>query len=120
MGWHLNGRAALVLGTHTHIPTADARILPNTVEGGGGSLGEGGTAYITDIGMTGPYDSVLGRRVDRVLRHMTTNMPAPFDVAEGNPRVCGIVVDIHPGSRRATAIERLEVAADVTRPPFAA
>ena len=75
MGHYLDGRVSLVFGTHTHIPTADATVLP------------GGTAYITDLGMTGPYDSVLGRRKDRVLAHMTTAMPHPFDVASGDVRL---------------------------------
>ena len=120
MGWHLNGRVTAVVGTHTHTPTADARILPAQVDGTGHpGIGPGGTAYISDLGMTGPHDSVLGRRADRVVSHMTTNMPFPFDVAEGNPRVQGVVIDIDTGSRRATAIEPIDLAADVTKPPFA-
>lgn len=120
MGWHLNGRVAAVVGTHTHTPTADARILPAEVDGiGSPCVGAGGTAYISDLGMTGPHDSVLGRRADRVVAHMTTNMPFPFDVAEGNPRVQGVVIDIDPSSRRATAIERIDLPADVKQPPFA-
>ncbi len=77
-GHHLDGRGSVVFGTHTHVPTADAKVL------------ERGTAYITDLGMCGPYDSVLGRRKDRVLKHMTTAMPAPFDVAVGDVRLCGV------------------------------
>lgn len=120
MGWYLNGRVAAVVGTHTHTPTADARILPAQVDGTGTlSVGPGGTAYISDLGMTGPHDSVLGRRADRVVAHMTTNMPFPFDVAEGNPRVQGVVIDIDTGSKRATAIEPIDLPADVTQPPFA-
>lgn len=120
MGWHLNGRVTAVVGTHTHTPTADYRILPEQVDGmGTPRSGAGGTAYITDLGMTGPHDSVLGRRADRVVAHMTTNMPHPFDVAEGNPRVQGVVIDIDTASRRATAIERIDLAADVRKPPFA-
>lgn len=120
MGWYLNGRVAAVVGTHTHTPTADARILPAQVDGTGtSSIGPGGTAYISDLGMTGPHDSVLGRRADRVVAHMTTNMPFPFDVAEGNPRVQGVVIDIDTGSKRATAIETIDLPADVTQPPFA-
>lgn len=98
MGWHLDGKTSLVFGTHTHIPTADARVLP------------GGTAYITDIGMCGPYDSVLGRRKDRVLKYMTTNMPAPFEVATGDVRLSGIITEIDPATGKASSIERLEVA----------
>ncbi len=99
MGHHLDGRASLVFGTHTHIPTADAKIL------------EKGTAYVTDLGMCGPYDSVLGRRKDRVLKHMTTNMPAPFDVAVGDVRLSGVVAEVNPDTGRAVSIERVEVAA---------
>ena len=119
MGWHLNGRVAAVLGTHTHTPTADARILPAGVDGTGTpGVGPGGTAYISDLGMTGPHDSVLGRRADRVLAHMSTNMPHPFDVAEGNPRVQGVVIDINTDSRRATSIESIDLPADTAAAPF--
>ena len=77
MGHWLDGRVSMIFGTHTHVPTADARILP------------GGTAFISDLGMCGPYDSVLGRRKEPVLKYMTTNMPIPFDVATGDVRMCG-------------------------------
>ena len=99
MGHHLDGRASLVVGTHTHIPTADAKIL------------ERGTGYITDLGMCGPYDSVLGRRKDRVVKFMTTNMPAPFDVAMGDVRLCGVLAEVNPDTGRTTSIERVEVLA---------
>ncbi len=105
LGHHLDGRAVAVVGTHTHIPTADARILPH------------GTAYITDIGMSGPYDSVLGRRKDRVLYHMTTGMMARFDVAEEDPRLCGVYVEAE-GPGHATRCERIERSADMESPPF--
>ena len=123
MGWHFNGRVACVFGTHTHVPTADARILPTHLpEGTADSVDQsatrGGTAYISDLGMCGPHDSVLGRRVDRVLHHMTTSMPIPFDVAEGDPRVQGVVVEIDPQTHRAVRIESIDLAADVTQPPF--
>ncbi len=97
MGHYLDGRVSLVFGTHTHIPTADATILP------------GGTAYITDLGMTGPYDSVLGRRKDRVLAHMTTAMPHPFDVASGDVRLCGVLAEIDETTGKALSVERVEV-----------
>jgi len=97
MGHWLDGRCSVIFGTHTHIPTADARILP------------GGSAYITDLGMCGPYDSVLGRRKDRVVKHMTTNMPQPFDVATGDVRMCGILVELDPDTGRAISIERIEI-----------
>ena len=96
MGWHLDGRASIVFGTHTHVPTADARILP------------GGTAYISDLGMCGPYDSVLGRKTEAVLSWMANGRPMPFDVATGDIRLCGIVVDIDESTGRATSIERFE------------
>jgi metallophosphoesterase (TIGR00282 family) len=97
MGWHLNGRASIVFGTHTHVPTADARVL------------DGGTAFISDIGMTGPYDGVLGRRKDRVLSALKTGMPAHFEIARGDPRMCGILVAVDELSGRAQSIERVEV-----------
>jgi metallophosphoesterase (TIGR00282 family) len=96
---YLDGRVAAVVGTHTHVPTADAKILP------------GGTAYITDLGMCGPYDSVLGRRKDRVIEQMTTGMPARFDVAEGDERLCGVFLQMGDDGR-ATHIERIERAGD--------
>lgn len=100
LGWHLDGRVTVVMGTHTHIPTADETVLP------------GGTAYITDLGMTGPYDSVLGRRKDRVLSAMTTSVPTPFDVAEDDVRLCGIVVRASSNTGRALSIERVRVSAN--------
>ena len=121
-GWYLNQRVACVFGTHTHIPTADARILPPTLSDG--SIADRpsprGTAYITDLGMCGPTGSVLGRRVDRVLAHMTTQMPAPFDVATVSPVVSGIVLDIDPDTGLSTDIQRIELPADTNRPPFVA
>lgn len=97
MGWHLDGRVSFLFGTHTHVATADERILPN------------GTAYITDLGMTGPHDSVLGRRKDRVLRTLITTVPTPFDVAEGDPRLCGALVRLDPATGRAEHVERISV-----------
>ena len=95
LGHHLAGRVTAVLGTHTHIPTADEQLLP------------GGTAFICDVGMTGPYDSILGRRTDRVLHHARTCLPTPFDVAEGDVRLGGAIVEFDRETGRATAIERL-------------
>jgi len=97
MGWHLNGRASVVFGTHTHIPTADGRVL------------DGGTAHISDVGMTGPYDGVLGRRKDRVLSALTTSMPCHFEIARGDPRISGVVVSVDGSTGRALSIERIEV-----------
>src|SRR3954452_7184925 len=99
MGHWLDGRVSLIFGTHTHIPTADAKILP------------GGSAFISDLGMCGPYDSVLGRRKERVLKYMTTNMPSPFDVATGDVRLCGVYAEIEAETGRALNIERVEVQA---------
>jgi metallophosphoesterase (TIGR00282 family) len=95
MGHHLKGRVSAVLGTHTHVPTADEQILP------------GGTAFICDVGMTGPYDSILGRRIDRVLATTITFIPSAFDVATGDPRLAGAIVDIDPATGKAQAIRRL-------------
>ena len=86
-----------VLGTHTHVPTADEQILP------------GGTAFIADVGMTGPYDSILGRRVDPVLETAVNFVPANFDVASGDVRLGGALVDIETDSGQATSIKRLMV-----------
>ena len=81
-------------------------------------MGTTGTAFVSDLGMTGPMDSVLGRRVDRVLNQMTTHMPAPFDVADANPQVNGVVVEAHEQTGLALSIERIELNADPTKPPF--
>src|SRR5262249_18316427 len=97
MGHHLKGKVSAVLGTHTHVATADEQILP------------GGTAFICDVGMTGPYDSILGRRIDRVLSTTITFVPSPFDVATGDPRLAGVIVDVDPATGQATSIRRLLV-----------
>jgi metallophosphoesterase (TIGR00282 family) len=100
MGHWLDGRCSMIVGTHTHIPTADAKILP------------GGSAYITDLGMCGPYDSVLGRRKDRVVKYMTTGMPHQFDVATGDVRMCGALAEIDEQTGRAISMERIELAGE--------
>ena len=97
MGWHLDGRVSLVFGTHTHVATADECILPN------------GTGYITDLGMTGPHDSVLGRRKDRVLGALLSSVPSPFRVATGDPRLYGIVAQVDTDTKRTVAIQRVRV-----------
>lgn len=97
LGRYMDGRASAVLGTHTHVATADEQILP------------GGTAYQTEVGMTGPYDSILGRRYDRVLAATLTPVPTFFDVAHGDPRLCGALVEVDPASGRAVAIRRVKV-----------
>ena len=95
MGRHLDGRVAAVLGTHTHVATADERILP------------GGTAFQCDVGMTGPYDSILGRRIDRVMETVRTFRPTHYDVATGDVRLSGSIVDVDPQTGHATAIRRI-------------
>jgi metallophosphoesterase (TIGR00282 family) len=97
MGWYLDGRASIVFGTHTHVPTADARILPN------------GTAYITDLGMTGPYEGVLGRNREKVIRSMISGMPNMYDIAEKDNRVAGVLVTVETTTGRAVAIEQMIV-----------
>lgn len=94
---HLDGRVAAVLGTHTHVQTADEQILPR------------GTAFVCDVGMTGPYASILGRKIDPVLRHATTFLPAPFEVADGDVRLGGAIVDVDTATGLATHVERLMV-----------
>ena len=100
MGWYLDGKISAMAGTHTHIQTADERILP------------GGTAYITDLGMTGPYDSVLGREKVPVLKKFRTAMPARFEVAEHDVKACGVAVKIDAETGRAQSIERFQVPMD--------
>lgn len=97
MGRYLDGRVSAVLGTHTHVVTADEQILP------------GGTAFQCDVGMTGPHDSILGRRIDRVLETTLTFNPTHFEVAKDDVRMNGTIVDVDPETGRATAIERLVV-----------
>ena len=95
MGWHLDGRVTAVLGTHTHIPTADERVLP------------GGTAYQTDVGMSGPYDSVIGVERELVLHRFLTGMPSKFEAAKGNPKMCAALVTCDETTGRASAIQRI-------------
>src|SRR5581483_8014869 len=95
LGHHLKGRVSAVLGTHTHVPTADEQLLP------------GGTAFISDVGMTGPYDSILGRRIDRVLPTTITFVPTLFEVATGDPRLAGAIVDVDAATGQAHAIRRV-------------
>jgi metallophosphoesterase (TIGR00282 family) len=95
IGRYLDGKVSAVLGTHTHVPTADECIFP------------GGTAFQSDVGMTGPHESILGRRIDRILETGITFIPTPFDVATGDLRLNGSVVDIDPETGKATAIRRV-------------
>jgi len=95
MGWYLDGMVSAVLGTHTHVQTADESILP------------GGTAYITDIGMTGPFDSIIGMKTESALRKFITLLPSKFSVAEKDIRVNGVILYIDPQTNKARMIERL-------------
>ncbi|MDW7711946.1 MAG: TIGR00282 family metallophosphoesterase [Deferrisomatales bacterium] len=96
MGWHLDGRVTAVLGTHTHVATADARVLP------------GGTGYITDVGMSGVRDSVIGVSAGRAVERFRSRIPRGHAVAEGEATVCGVVVSADTASGRCTGIERVE------------
>jgi metallophosphoesterase (TIGR00282 family) len=100
MGWHLDGKVTAVVGTHTHVQTADERILPK------------GTAYLTDVGMTGSHDSVIGVEVEAVLARFLTGMPARFENATGNPRLNGVILDADEKSGVATDIERVSYSLD--------
>ena len=95
MGWHLDGRVTAMIGTHTHIPTADERVLP------------GGTAYQTDVGMSGPYDSVIGVEKELVLHKFLTGMPGKFEAATGNPKMCAVLIGCDAATGRATSIQRI-------------
>ena len=99
MGWHLDGRVTAIFGTHTHVQTADERVLPK------------GTAYLTDVGMTGPHDSIIGVSVEAALARFVSGMPAKFEPATGGARLNGIVITADPATGRATAIERLNLSA---------
>ena len=95
MGWHLDGRVTAVVGTHTHVPTADARVLP------------GGTAYITDVGMTGPRGGVIGVKRDQALTSMVTHMPIRFETSSEDPWLNGVVIRTAAESMRAESIEQV-------------
>jgi 2',3'-cyclic-nucleotide 2'-phosphodiesterase len=97
MGWHLDGRVTAVVGTHTHVQTADEHILPK------------GTAYLTDAGMTGPHESIIGVTVDAALGRFLNAMPAKFEAAAGAARLNAVVITADPASGKATAIERLNL-----------
>jgi metallophosphoesterase (TIGR00282 family) len=95
MGWHLDGKVTLVVGTHTHVQTADERILPQ------------GTAYLTDAGMTGPHDSIIGMERESSLSRFLTALPSKFEPATGNPRLNGIVVAADEKTGRASGVTRI-------------
>jgi metallophosphoesterase (TIGR00282 family) len=96
MGWYADGRVSAVLGTHTHIQTADERVLPQ------------GTAYITDVGMTGPYDSVIGQVKERIIERYVTTLPCKFEVAAGKATLCGVIVDVDEKTGKARSIVRIQ------------
>ena len=100
LGWYLDGRVSAVLGTHTHVQTADERILT------------GGTAYISDAGMTGAFDSVIGIRKEEAIRRFLTQLPTRFEVAKKDIRLNGVVIAIDPDSGRAQAIERINISCE--------
>jgi metallophosphoesterase (TIGR00282 family) len=95
MGWFLDGKVTAVIGTHTHVATADARVLP------------GGTAYITDVGMTGPHDSVIGMEKAGIIQRFLDALPARFSVAEGDVQMNAVRLEVDPATGRAESIERL-------------
>jgi hypothetical protein len=95
LAWYLDGRVTAVVGTHTHVPTADERVLPN------------GTAYLTDVGMSGPYDSIIGVEKELVLKRFLTNMPGKFEAAKNDPRFAAVVIDCDPQTGKANSIKRL-------------
>jgi metallophosphoesterase (TIGR00282 family) len=99
MGWHLDGRVTAVVGTHTHVQTADERILPK------------GTAYLTDAGMTGPHESIIGVTVEAALGRFLNGMPAKFEAASGPARINAVIVTADPATGKATAIERINLSA---------
>ncbi|MFD2616816.1 TIGR00282 family metallophosphoesterase [Terrilactibacillus laevilacticus] len=94
LGWHLDGKVSAVVGTHTHVQTADERIFPN------------GTAYLTDVGMTGPYDGIIGVQRDTVIRRFLTQMPARFESETGAAQLSAVVIDIDESTGKAKKIER--------------
>jgi hypothetical protein len=95
LGWYLDGRVTAVIGTHTHIPTADDRVLP------------GGTAYQTDVGMSGPWDSIIGVEKELVLERFLTSMPSKFEAAKGDPRMSALLIECDPSSGHALSTERV-------------
>ncbi len=100
MGWHLDGKVTAVVGTHTHVQTADERILPR------------GTAYLTDVGMTGPHDSIIGVEVAPALNRFITALPQKFETATANPRLNAVIVEADDQTGRAVDIERLSYSLD--------
>jgi metallophosphoesterase (TIGR00282 family) len=100
LGWYLDGRVSAIVGTHTHIPTADTRILP------------GGTAYQTDCGMTGPYDSIIGVEKETVLRKFLTSMPVRMEPAKGSVELHAVIVEVDSETGKAISVRRHEICGD--------
>jgi hypothetical protein len=100
LGWYLDGRVSAVVGTHTHVPTADSRILPN------------GTAYQTDVGMTGPYDSIIGVEKNLILRRFLTGIPVRMEAARGKVELHSVIVEVDEATGTATSIRRYTIAPD--------
>ena len=98
MGWFLDGSVTAVVGTHTHVQTADGRVLP------------GGTAYLTDVGMTGPHDGVIGVEKEPVIQRFLTGLPARFETATGDPRLHAVVIEADETTGKARRIETLSLA----------
>ncbi|MFA5146565.1 MAG: TIGR00282 family metallophosphoesterase [Candidatus Omnitrophota bacterium] len=96
LGWYLDGAVSAIVGTHTHVQTADEKILP------------GGTAYITDVGMAGPFDSVIGRKKEQILSRFITQMPVRFEMAEGDVQLHGVILDIDEKTGKANSIKRVQ------------
>jgi len=96
LGWYLDGLVSAIVGTHTHVQTADEKILPN------------GTAFISDAGMTGPFDGVIGRKKEQILNRFLTQMPTKFEMAEGDIQLHGIIIDIDEKTGKANSIKRIQ------------
>ena len=97
MGRFLDGKVTAVCGTHTHVPTADEQLLP------------GGTAFISDVGMSGPHESILGRKIERVMEATLSFRPIPFDVATDNVQISGVIIDVEPKTGRSSGIRRIKI-----------
>ncbi len=100
LGWYLDGKVSAVIGTHTHVPTADERILPN------------GTAYLTDVGMSGPYDGIIGTRRDLVIHKQRTGLPTKFDIQEGDNQLNACLIEIDEETGKAISIKRININRD--------
>jgi metallophosphoesterase (TIGR00282 family) len=102
LAWHLDGRVSAVIGTHTHVQTADERILP------------GGTGYLTDVGMVGAYDGVIGMERQAVIKRFLTQMPVRFSVAKGRTQFNAVLIEVNPETRKACSLKRIRIDADTS------